>query len=163
MQVNYLTIIIFYSIVAILIFISYKNNKAKNKLAFKEALKSSKELALIFVLVLILMVFLGTIFSSNYIIKYINQFNGIKGILFAALAGSIIHIPAFLAFPLGGQILKSGVNPGIIAVLINTLIMVHTFTIPIEIKSMGWKYAIIRNGFSLISAIIIGIIIGGLY
>ena len=129
-SLDYFTILIFYVVLTLLIFISYKKSKDKTKLAFKEGLKSFKELAPIFILVLIFIVFLGTIFSSDYIVKYVDQFSGFKGILLAALAGSIIHIPAFLAFPLGGQILKSGVNAGIIAVLINTLIMVHTFTIP---------------------------------
>ncbi|MFH1589897.1 MAG: permease [archaeon] len=160
---NFIAPIIFYGIIGLLLFLSYRKNKEKFYDSLKISWKSGKNLLPIFLVVIILLMFTNSFLSKDFMNEYFTLFSGLSGILGAAILGSIVHIPPFIAFPIGGQILQSGVNAGVIAVLINTLIMVHTFTIPIEVKEMGWKFAIVRNGLSFIFAIIIGIIIGVLY
>ncbi len=160
---DFIAPIIFYIIIAALLFLTYKKNKDKFHKSLKISFKSGKDLTPILIVIVIFLTFANGFLNGDFINKYISIFSGVSGIFGAAILGSIVHVPAFIAFPIGGQILKSGVNAGIIAVLINTLIMVHTFTIPIEVKEMGWKFAIVRNGFSLISAIIIGVLIGVIY
>lgn len=161
--VNYIAIIIFYGVIALLLFISYKKSKNKFNITLKESFKSGKDFIPIFLVIVIVLALTSSFLSKDFINDYTTMFSGLQGIFGAAILGSIVHIPPFIAFPIGGQILQSGVNAGVIAVLINTLIMVHTGTLPIEIKAMGWKFAIARNGLSFVFAIIIGIIIGVLY
>jgi uncharacterized membrane protein YraQ (UPF0718 family) len=160
---GYIGPIIFNLVLILLMGVSYRFSKEKTRLAVKESLRSAKNLLPIFMIVLVIIAFLRSFFTGDMIESYITQISSSWGYIGAALFGSIVHLPAFIAFPIGGQILNSGVNAGVIAVLINTLIMVHTFTIPIEVKEMGWKFAVVRNGLSFICAIIIGIIIGVIY
>ena len=61
------------------------------------------------------------------------------------------------------ELLDKGIDPGIVGGFITSLIMVHTFSIPIEIKELGFKFAITRNVLSFIFAITIGFIIAYIY
>jgi hypothetical protein len=117
---------------------------------------------LLAVLALILIILESSI-SVPMIENIITTSGPIKGYIAAIILGAGIHIPLFIAFPLGGELLANGINAGVISVLITTLVMVHTFTLPIEAKEMGLKYTLWRNGLSLIGAVIIGITMGMIY
>ncbi len=138
-------------------------DRQKGKEVVRLAIKSAMAILPLLIIALVFMMFLDRIFSQEWIISYLSDTKGIMGYLLAAFLGAIVHVPLFISFPLGGELLKNGVNPGFIAVLITSLVMVHTFSIPIEIKELGLKFAIIRNSLSLVFAIIIGIIVGVLY
>jgi uncharacterized membrane protein YraQ (UPF0718 family) len=112
--------------------------------------------ALLLVLMLVSLVLF--LLPNELIIKYLGEGSGIKGWLIAAFFGSVAMIPGFIAYPLAGVLIKSGVAYGTIAVFITTLMMVGIVTLPIEAKFFGWKTSIIRNGLSWVAAIIIGFI-----
>ncbi|MTI67244.1 MAG: permease [Firmicutes bacterium] len=86
--------------------------------------------------------------------------NELLSIAFGASIGTITIIPAFVAFPLAGSLLKSGSNLVAIAAFLTTLTMVGFATMPIEIKYFGKKFTLIRNGISIIAAILIALGIG---
>jgi len=153
-----------FNIVVVYIFgVFFLLDKKKAKEALNFALKALKTIGPILVIMIILLVFMQQFFSKEDIAKYIAASTGYSGYFTAAFLGAIIHIPFFIAFPIGGQLLHSGVNPGFIAVLITSLVMVHLLSIPIEIKELGLKFALVRNILSLVFAIFIGITIGVLY
>ena len=81
---------------------------------------------------------------------------GFTGWLIAGMLGSVALIPGFIAYPLCGILIKSGVSYGIIAVFITTLMMVGIITLPIEAKFFGWKISILRNVLSFIGALLVG-------
>lgn len=112
--------------------------------------------ALLLVLILVSLVLF--LLPNELIIKYLGEGSGIKGWLIAAFFGSVAMIPGFIAYPLAGVLIKSGVAYGTIAVFITTLLMVGIVTLPIEAKFFGWKTSIIRNGLSWAAAILIGFI-----
>lgn len=78
----------------------------------------------------------------------------------AAIIGSITLIPALISFPLAGSLLDSGATVITITVFITTLLMVGTVTAPMEIKALGKKFTLLRNGLSLIAALIIAAVMG---
>jgi uncharacterized membrane protein YraQ (UPF0718 family) len=84
--------------------------------------------------------------------------SGIEGWAVTALLGSVALIPGFIAYPLCGILIKSGVAYTTIAVFITTLTMVGLLTLPMEAKFFGWKTSIIRNVLFLIAALLIGFI-----
>jgi len=92
------------------------------------------------------------------LIKYMGEGSGLKGWLTSAMLGSIALIPGFIAYPLCGILVKSGVAYSTIAVFITTLMMVGILTMPIEVRFFGWKTTVIRNILSFIGAIVIGLI-----
>ena len=95
---------------------------------------------------------------NETLIHYMGKGSGIKGWSIAALLGSVALIPGFIAYPLCGILIKSGVAYTTIAVFITTLTMVGIVTLPLEAKFFGWKTSIIRNTLSFIAALLIGFV-----
>jgi len=153
----------FNMIVLAVFLVFYIRNSKKGKEVIISAARSLKAIAPLLIIIIIALIFMQVIFSEKSITGYINEFSGPRGYLVAVIFGAIIHIPMFIAFPVGGQLLQAGINPGIIAVLITSLVMVHFITIPVEIKELGLKFAVIRNLLSILFAVVIGIILGVLY
>ena len=149
--------------VLVVFLLFYFRNKKKARHALHLAIKSFWKIGPLLLIVMIFLIFSQRIFSGERVITYLTHSSGPLGYLIAAFLGTVVHIPLFVAFPIGGQLLQSGVNPGLIAVLITSLVMVHTFSIPIEIKELGTKFAVYRNVLSFVFAICIGVIMGLLY
>lgn len=101
--------------------------------------------------------------SDELLMEYLGENAGWKAYISAALIGSVSLIPGFIAYPLAGFLLKSGVSYAVIAVFITTLMMVGVLTIPIEAKYFGLKTTLLRNALSLIGAIIVGAIMVFIY
>ncbi len=97
---------------------------------------------------------------NQIIVHYFGKSAGFFSYVMAAIIGSIALIPGFVAYPLAGVLLKSGVSYPVVAVFITTLLMVNIITLPLEAKYFGMKVAVLRNSLCFIGAIIIGIIIG---
>lgn len=96
------------------------------------------------------------LFPKETISAYLNQGSGWLSFILAGLVGSIALIPGFIAYPLSGVLLKSGVPLQILAVFITTLMMVGIVTLPLEAKYFGWRATIMRNVLSFIAAYVIG-------
>ena len=109
---------------------------------------------LLFMLALVSIVLF--LIPEKTLIRFMGNDAGFAGWLIAAMLGSISLIPGFIAYPLCGILIKSGVSYGIIAVFITTLMMVGIITLPIEAKFFGWKISILRNVLSFMGALLIG-------
>lgn len=139
---------------------SLVKDRTKTKKALRVALRSGLNLAptLLGILVLIGLV-LGFV-PTETIAKIIGEGSGVTGVATAGLLGSVLHIPALIAFPLGGSLLETGASVTVVAVFITTLTMVGFVTLPMEIRVLGLRFALWRNGLSLVAALIIGILMG---
>lgn len=93
---------------------------------------------------------------NETLVEYMGESSGTAGWFTAALIGSVSLIPGFIAFPLCGILIKSGVAYSVIAVFITTLLMVGVITLPVEARFFGWKTSLIRNSLSLVAALFIG-------
>ena len=93
---------------------------------------------------------------NETLVRYMGEGSGVKGWITAAGVGSVALIPGFIAYPLCGILIKSGVAYSVIAVFITTLMMTGFITLPVEAKFFGWRTSIIRNFFSLAAALFIG-------
>ncbi len=101
--------------------------------------------------------------SEEVIIRYLGEGAGWEAYFSAAILGSVSLIPGFIAFPLAGILVKSGVAYTVIAVFITTLLMVGLLTIPIEAKYFGLKTSLLRNALSFLGAVVIGIVMVIIY
>lgn len=111
------------------------------------------------ILVVLAIVSIVLFFLPNeLIVKYLGENAGWTGYAIAAIVGSLALIPGFVAYPLAGALVKSGVGYPVIAIFITTLMMVGILTLPIEIKFFG-----LRNLLFLIGALIIGVFTGLIY
>ncbi len=156
-------LVIFNLVIFSVFVLFYLVDRRKGNQSLKWAFKHFVSLMPLLLIIIIVLMFMEKIISKEMVTQHITAFSGPMAYLVAAFLGAIVHIPLFIAFPLGGQLLQAGVNPGAIAVFVTSLVMVHIFTVPVEIKELGFKFAIVRNGLGLVSAIIIGIIVGVLY
>ena len=152
---------IFINIIALscLIF-AFIKDRTKTKQALTVALRSSFR---IFPIVLIIIILIGLLLGfvpQSQIAKIVGDQAGFRGVLIVALLGMFLHIPSLISFPLAASLLKSGASVTSVAVFITTLTMIGMITLPLEIKELGKKMALLRNGISFVIAIIIGIIIG---
>lgn len=112
---------------------------------------------------------LGILFLIGLILTFmphetINRFMGKSNILVATLVsaavGAVTLIPAFVAFPLVGSIVKAGVNLVPAVAFLTTLTMVGAVTFPLEKQEFGLKFTVIRNTLSFGFAIIIALAMG---
>ncbi|MBU0666702.1 MAG: hypothetical protein ABIC91_01570 [Nanoarchaeota archaeon] len=153
-----------FNIVVFVIFLVYFFYRKNNAIAaLKLAWKSFKIILPLLLIIIILILFIDKVFSLEKVSSNLSSISGWKGYIAAVGLGSLFHIPHFIAFPIGGKLLSGGLNVGVIAAFLSSLIMVHLFTIPIEIRELGWKFAIVRNGLSLCFALIIGLFLGVIY
>lgn len=82
--------------------------------------------------------------------------------LWGTLIGTVSIIPAFIAFPLSKSLLENGAHLMTVAGFLTTLTMVGVATFPIESSYFGKKFTIYRNVLSLIGALLIALIMGGI-
>jgi len=95
---------------------------------------------------------------NELILSYLGESAGWEAYVAAAIIGSIALIPGFIAFPLAGILVNTGVSYSVIAVFITTLLMVGILTLPIEMKFFDRKTALLRNGLSFVGALVVGFI-----
>ncbi len=136
----------------------------KNRRSAVKALKiAGKMFVSLLPMLLIIILLIGLLFafiSTESLEAFLGEQSGPIGLISAALLGSILHIPALLAFPLASSLMEKGAAVGVIAAFITTLTMIGMVTLPLEISSMGRRFALMRNGLSFAAALIISILIG---
>jgi len=141
---------------AVLTIISFIFDKKKTIKGIKKGtimfLKILPTLLSVIILVSVVLYFV----SDKVLIEYLGKDAGLGAYISAAIIGSISIIPGFIAYPLSGILLKTGVSFSVLSVFITTLKMVGILTIPIEARFFGYKIAIIRNTLSFVGAILVG-------
>lgn len=161
MQVNMTVIII--NVFAILgISFSFYKNKEKSMKALRIALKGTINMAPAIGVIIVLVGLLMGFFKPELISKLLGNQSGFIGIALASVAGAILMIPSLIAFPLTASLVESGASISVAAAFITTLTMIGFVTLPIEIKEMGKRLTLLRNGISFLIAVGIALIMGAL-
>jgi len=104
--------------------------------------------------------FILTFVPSDLVLRSIGREAGWLGVILAAAFGSIVLIPAFIAFPLAASFLKQGADIRAIAAFVTTLVMVGVLTAPLEMKYFGRRFTLWRNSLSFVAALIIALVMG---
>jgi uncharacterized membrane protein YraQ (UPF0718 family) len=152
--------IVTYLIVGILLLISFVKSKEKTKKAFMVTKKSFMNIG---PGLLILVGFVGItlgIITTETISRVLGESTGILGTFIAAILGGTILIPAVMAFPLAGTLLRSGATVPTVTAFISTSVMIGLANIPVEVKAFGKKFAILRNSLSFILALLLAWLLG---
>jgi uncharacterized membrane protein YraQ (UPF0718 family) len=140
--------------------LSFSRDRTKTAQAVRAALRSGAALLPTLLLILVVIGLTLGFVTPTTIDRLVGEGSGPAGVFFAGLIGSVLHIPALLAFPLGASLLRSGASTTIVAVFITTLTMVGIVTLPLEIQLLGRRFALLRNALSLVAALIIGLLVG---
>lgn len=100
-----------------------------------------------------------TLLSPQTISAVIGDDSGITGVILAIGTGAISLLPSFIAFPLGATLLEQGAGIAQVAGFISALMGVGIVTFSMEKKFFGTRFALFRNGGSLIMTIIFVVVI----
>ena len=155
-----MTLIIIYGILIIGLAVSFFKSKEKTKKAFKIAKKSFMKTAPSLLAVLGIVGLTLGVLTPETISRLIGADAGFMATIMAAVIGAITLIPSLIAFPLAGSLLRAGANVMTISVFITTLVMVGIVTMPMEIKMLGKKFTLLRNGLGFIAALLIAAVMG---
>ena len=157
---SHLTVIVINLIALVWLLFSLIKSRKKTRKSLKIAFKIFLRVLPLILIIVIFIGFLLGFLPPEMIAKVIGEQAGFLGVLITSVLGSILFIPALIAFPLAGSLLSGGATIMSVAAFITTLTMVGIVTLPLELKEMGKKMTILRNVFSFIFAIIIALIMG---
>ena len=158
------TIIVIYGLLAVCLAWSLIKSRQNTKQSFKVAARALLKMAPgLLAIVGVVGLILG-ILPPETISQLVGKEAGFLATATAAVLGAITLIPALISFPLAASLLRSGATITTIAAFITTLVMVGFVTAPMEIKALGKKFTLLRNGLSFVAALIIaglmGVILG---
>ncbi len=147
----------------VLVIISFIVNRKKTIKGIKKGLKQFLKILPTLLSVIIIISIVLFFVSDKFLMEYLGKEAGLGAYISAAAIGSVSLLPGFIAYPLVGILVQSGVSYSVIAVFITTLMMVGILTIPIEARYFGLKTTIIRNTLSFFGAITVGTVMAFIY
>jgi len=154
-----LTLFMWLGTAAFLIF-SFVRDRHRTKRALKMAFGMGKGMLSSILSIIFLIGLVLSILPPEDIAAFISGQPLFLSTVVSAAFGTITLIPAFIAFPLVGILLGSGVGIVSAVAFLTTLTMVGVVTFPLERREFGTKFAMLRNGLSFLFAIIIALIMG---
>jgi uncharacterized membrane protein YraQ (UPF0718 family) len=112
-----------------------------------------------------LLILISVVFfiSEPILVQYLGQENKLIGMATGLLLGSVTIMPGFIAYPLAGVLIQKGISYLVVASFVVSLMMVGVLTFPLEKSYLGARAALVRNGVSLVIAVIIALAIGLIY
>lgn len=153
-------IAVIWGIAAAGLLLSWTKSREKTRAAVRFFRKSFLSLAPSIVAIIWTIGFILTFLPPGLILKTIGRDAGFQGVIMAAAFGSIVLIPAFIAFPLAASFLRQGADVGAIAAFVTTLVMVGVITAPLEMKFFGKRFTLWRNSLSFVFALAIAFVMG---
>jgi uncharacterized membrane protein YraQ (UPF0718 family) len=158
------TIIVIYGLLAICLVWSLLKSRQKTKQSLIVGAKALWKMAPgLLAIVGVVGLILGVL-PPETITKLVGEEAGFLATATAAVLGAVTLIPALISFPLAASLFRSGATVTTIAAFITTLVMVGFVTAPMEIKALGRKFTLLRNGLSFVAALVIaglmGVILG---
>lgn len=154
------TYISIYSLLTIGLAFSLKKSPLKTKKSMMVAFKVFKKTAPSLLAIVLLIGLIIGFLPPETISTYVGEEAGWSAPLIAGLFGAVTLIPAIIAFPLAGSLLRSGASVMTISMFVTSLVMIGTVTAPVEIKTLGKSFTLLRNGLAIAMAILIALIMG---
>ena len=151
-----------YGIAAVLLGISYFKDKRKTILSLKRAWRMFINVLPQFAAILLLVGYLLAVVTPDTMRRIIGAESGFPGMLITSMLGAITLVPALIAFPIAAELLNSGAGITQIAIFVSTLTMVGLVTLPMEIRYLGKKAAVLRNALAYLFAFATSYIIGAI-
>lgn len=151
---------ILYGITLLLLIVSYRKDKAKTKRSLLKAWKAFENILPEFLGIIILIGILLSLLNAETVSRFIGSSSGWIGVAVSAIAGSIVLIPGFVAFPLVAMLMKNGAGVMQSAAFVSTLMMVGVVTMPVEMKYFGKTLTIARNTAAFLLSFLVALVIG---
>jgi uncharacterized membrane protein YraQ (UPF0718 family) len=79
-------------------------------------------------------------------------------VVVALFVGSVALIPGVVAYPLAALLRDQGASTPVLAAFITTLMMVGIVTLPLEIRFLGRRVALLRNALAFAGSVIVAVV-----
>lgn len=155
-----LTALVVDAFVAVCLVISLVKDRKKTVNALRVAWNGLKRMGPSVLAIIALIGIIVGFVPARWIAATIGGERGIAGMFIAAFLGAVLFIPAIIAFPLAKSLLEMGAGVMAVAAFITTLTMIGFVFLPLEIKEIDRRFALLRNGLSLVVALIIAVLMG---
>lgn len=155
-----MTSIVLYSLAFVLLAVSALKDMGKTKKSLKIAWMTFTKMLPSVITIMILIGLLLSILNKDLVSHIIGSNSGILGVILALFTGSIAVLPSFIAFPLGGALIKGGAGYTQVAALVSTIMAVSIVSLPMEIKYFNKKIALLRIAFTFLTCVIFTAVIG---
>lgn len=152
-----------YLVTATALLLSLLADRRKSLKALKIAAKRLEKIHRPLLLMIALVAISLAILSEELIAGVLEQAGALWGVIAASAVGSLAIIPGFIAFPLAGILRETGVSFMVLSAFTTTLMMVGIATFPMESAYFGRRFALIRNGVSLLIALCVALATGLLF
>ncbi|MCF6178059.1 MAG: permease [Geopsychrobacter sp.] len=93
--------------------------------------------------------------------SFLGTANKATSLLCGGLLGAVSIGPPLASYPLAGSMLTNGAWPPAVAVFIMSWVSVGIVTLPFEAQVFNWRFALLRNGLTLLVALLSGLLLGG--
>lgn len=155
-----LTAIVIDSLVAACLLVSLIRDREKTKMALRIAWNAVRRIGpSVLAIIAVIGLIVGFI-PPRWIALSIGSERGALGLLVASALGSVLFIPALIAFPLARSLLDMGAGVMSMAAFITTLTMIGFVFLPLEIRELDRRFALLRNGLSFLVALAIALLMG---
>jgi uncharacterized membrane protein YraQ (UPF0718 family) len=142
--------------------IALTRDRPRARQALRAAARMFAGLAPTMIIIIVLISLMTAFVRPDEISRFVGEQAGFGGTLLIAAVGAVLFIPALIAFPLAASLLESGASVQAVAAFITTLTMIGVVTLPLEIKELGQRMALLRNVFSAVLALAIALAMGAL-
>lgn len=151
--------LVFWSFTAVALLVSWRQDPSRTVRALRTTARSLNGLAPTILGMISLVGLLLALLPPEALTRLFAT-KGVTGVAIVSLVGAVLSMPAPIAFPLAGSLLKLGAAPAALATFITTLTMVGIVSAPIEISIFGARFTILRQALSFGAAVVIGLLMG---
>jgi len=114
-----------------------------------------------FLCIIVSVIGIGSSFvDTKLMTSYLGEQSGIAGFFIVSVLSSFLQIPGIIAVPITSALYTSGVSVSIVAVFLAASTMSSIFTLPLEIKYLGKKFAYTRIGLTYILCVVVSMLMG---
>ncbi|PKM87171.1 MAG: permease [Firmicutes bacterium HGW-Firmicutes-12] len=135
--------------------LSFVKDRKKTILALIKSWKMFLTVLPQFIAILLLVGLLLAAVMPETIQNIIGAGSGVFGIVISSLVGAFSLVPVLIAFPIASELLKNGAGIMQMTVFISTLTTVGFVTLPLEVKYLGKKTAVLRNVLALVFSFVV--------
>jgi len=151
--------IVLYIVTAVAMTVSLIADRRKTASALQLAARRLGKILPAFLAMIVLFSVTVTLLPHDVLMRLLGKDSGWQGVATASGLGSVALMPGFIAFPLCGALLERGVPYMVLAAFSTTLMSVGVLTYPLERQYFGTRVTLVRNGVSLLIALIVATVI----
>jgi uncharacterized membrane protein YraQ (UPF0718 family) len=142
--------------------VTVRLSRQKARQAATSGVKSFFGVAPTFLAVFGLVGLLEVFVPPSLIERALGAEGGVLSLLAGGAVGSVAAGPPVAAYPIAASLISGGAWMPAVAAFIVSWTLVGFVSLPFEASMFGWRFALARNGFSFVFALLIGVAMGAI-